>query len=234
MARLDKSVIGKLRGAVGDVVFRQRNGKVFVSRKPQSFIPGTDKDSVDRRLKFAFSSKLSSTIYSLPDLASLWRQAAPHGRSVYHFIVQVNIPLVNPYAVTERTTITPPQSGSSTGSGFVIDCTSAMISPDAFNVEFAPVGNSAGIDLSREQNAKVACVLCLTNPTDKSLPKYQFVSCVSESKQIVLGSPLVFSIPLAGTEAAKVRTYEDKKLLCTMITLDAERKPVRYSGTVVK
>ncbi len=234
MAQLDKSVIGKLRGAVGDVVFRQRNGKVFVSRKPQSFIPGTDKDSVERRLKFAFSSKLSSAIYSLPDLASLWRQAAPHGRSVYHFIVQTNIALVDPYAVTECTTITPPQTSSWAGSGFAIDCTSFAISPDAITVEFATLGNSTGIDLGREQNAKLACVLCLTNPIDKSLPEYQFISCVSEPKQIVLGDPLVFSIPLTGTDTAKVRSYEDKKLLCAMITLDAEYKPVRYSGTVVK
>jgi hypothetical protein len=72
------------------------------------------------------------------------------------------------------------------------------------------------------------------SPIDKSLPEYRFISFVSESKQIVLGSPPVLSFPLAGTDAAKVRSYEDKKLLCTMITLDSGSKQVRHSGTVVK
>ena len=69
MAELDKSVIGKLRGRIGDVVFRQRNGKVFVSQRPKSFMPGTDEKSVERRSKFAFCAKLSKAIYSIPELS---------------------------------------------------------------------------------------------------------------------------------------------------------------------
>ncbi|MFZ1081830.1 MAG: hypothetical protein WAO19_07885 [Candidatus Kryptoniota bacterium] len=234
MAELNKSVIGKLRGAIGDVVFRQRNGKVFVSRKPQSFMPGIDEKSVERRSKFAFSSKLSSAIYSLPDLAYLWRLAAPQGSSVYHFILQTNIHLVNPGTVTGLTTITPPQSRSWAGSGFAIDCTSSSISTNAVTAELAPLGDSTGIDLSKEQNVKLACVLCLTNSVDKSLPQFQFVSCVSELRQLVLDSPLTFSIALTGENAAKVGSYQDKKPLCAMVTLNSEIKLVRYSGTLVK
>ena len=197
-------------------------------------MPGTDEKSVERRSKFAFCAKLSKAIYSIPELTVFWRQAAPQGRSVYHFILQTNMHLINPGTVTELTTITPPQRKSMAGRVFDIECTSCTISTNAVTVELAQPGNSAGIDSSRELSAKLACVLCLTNPDDRSLPQYQFISCVSESTQLVPGSQLTFSIPLAGEDATKVGSYGDMKLLCAMVTLDSENKLMRYSGTLVK
>ncbi|MFZ1081669.1 MAG: hypothetical protein WAO19_07065 [Candidatus Kryptoniota bacterium] len=234
MAELNKSVIGKLRGSVGDIVFRQRNGKVFVSRKPKSFMPGTDAKSVERRLKFAFCAKLSKAIYSIPELAALWRQAAPQGRSVYHFILQTNIHLVNPDAVSEFTIITPPRSCCMAGGGFAIDYTNVSVSTNAIAVELASLGVSTGIDTTTEHNAKLACVLCLTNPVNKSLPQFQFVSCVSKSEHLAFDSLLTFIIALEGETLAKVQSYGEKKLLCAMVTLDSKNNPVRYSDTLVK
>ncbi|MGO9480727.1 MAG: hypothetical protein ACLP05_02945 [Candidatus Kryptoniota bacterium] len=234
MAQLDGSITGKLRGSIGDLVFRQRNGNVFVSQRPKSFMPGTDENSVQRRSKFAFSTKLSKAIYSIPELAALWRQAAPQGRSVFHSILQTNIHLVNPGMVGALTTITPPQSRAWPGSNFAIDSTSSSNSTNAVTAEFATLGGLTGIQINIEQNVKLACVLCLTNPVDKSLPVYQFISCISESVQLILDSPLTFNIALVGENGVKVRGYRDKKLLCAMVTLDSENKPVRYSGTLVK
>ena len=62
MARLKKTVLGRLSGAIGDIVFREKNGKNFVGLRASSFIPGSDPGSIDRRAKFTLSTQLASII----------------------------------------------------------------------------------------------------------------------------------------------------------------------------
>ena len=62
MAQVNKSVIGKLRGSVGDLAFRQRDGKEIVSVRPGTINAPDDDESVNRRLKFKFSAKLAAVL----------------------------------------------------------------------------------------------------------------------------------------------------------------------------
>ena len=110
MAKIRKAVVGKLSGSLGDVVFHERYGKLFIRRRPRSFLPGTDPESTGRRSRFAFSVKLASAVYSLPDLAMLWRRATPKNVSTFNFIVGANTKLAAEGSVTDQITITPSQS----------------------------------------------------------------------------------------------------------------------------
>ena len=42
MAKISKEILGKVRGSLGDITFRQRNGKSYLSTRPSSFMPGKD------------------------------------------------------------------------------------------------------------------------------------------------------------------------------------------------
>ena len=96
MARLNKQVLGRVSGAVGDIVFRERNGKNFIGLKPSRFMPGTDEASIARRARFALNAKLASTINNNDELKSIWFNKAPSGLSSHNFILRQNYPLVAP------------------------------------------------------------------------------------------------------------------------------------------
>ncbi|MFZ1081872.1 MAG: hypothetical protein WAO19_08100 [Candidatus Kryptoniota bacterium] len=238
MARISKSVVGNLSGTLGDIVFHQRNGKVFVRRRPPSFVPGNDPESVDRRLRFGFSVRLAKAICSIPELKAIWRKATPHGKSTFNFIVGTNTKLVNAGSVTDFTTIVPPWKKPSIAPGFILNCTAVSISFEAVTVELAPLRKSAGINIKKEPNAKLVYVLCLRNPVNKSYPDVCFISGASDSKPIALvedpasgNSLLTFSIAISGQDASSVRNYANWNLLLALLTLDTANNPVKYSNT---
>ncbi len=60
MAQVDETLLGKLSGSLGDIIFYHGRGKTFVCRKPRSFIPGNDRYITD--LTNITSPQIGSTI----------------------------------------------------------------------------------------------------------------------------------------------------------------------------
>ncbi len=233
MAELNKTVLGRVSGRLGDMTFRQRNGKNIIGMRPSHYPPPNDQASVDRRMRFRFTAKLAQAVYTLPDLAAVWKPMTPSGMSTFNYILQSNIALVNPGSVSDMTMITPPPTESSNGLGFTINCTTSSVTANAIAVSLAALGTSQGIDVTKEPNAKLVFVLSLTNPVNGSLADYWFVVGASDPAQLVLANPLSFNIPLNGQDAASVGSYSDKKLLLALLTLDADSAPVKHSETLV-
>ncbi len=249
MARINKSVVGNLSGSLGDVVFHQRYGKAFVRRRPESFLPGTDKQSVERRNRFAFSVKLAKAIYSVPELRTLWQKAAPKSKSPFNFVVGSNTKLVNADFVTNLASITP-------ASGFNVACKNVTTSSTSIVVEIESLSKSAGISLKKEPNVRLVYVLSLSKRANKSVPAHQsanlpayssdgpvlrhtgvptfwFVSGSYMAQPTVIDDTMVFNVKIVGKDAALTKSYRDKKLLFALVTLNADGKVVGGSGTVV-
>ncbi len=89
MALFLDSVFGEISGSVGSLTFRRLHGKVFVCKRPDSFIPGRDPESVARRGRFGIAGKLARAIYSVRELAEVWRKAAPEGMQAYNYITKI-------------------------------------------------------------------------------------------------------------------------------------------------
>lgn len=226
MAQLTKAVLGRFSGRIGDTVFRQRNGKNFVGTRPRSYTPPANKGSVDRRSRFTFSTKLAQAVYSIPELAAVWKPKTPDGMTTPNYIFQKNVLVVNPASVSDLTTITPEH-------GFPVVCSSAALAGNNVAIALAAIGTASGIDVTKEPNGKVACVLCLSNPSNGTYPDFMFVSGTSDTKPLTLDSALSFNIALSGQDAASVGAYADRKILLALVTLNAANAPVEYSGTVV-
>ena len=226
MAQLTKAVLGRVSGRLGDTVFRQRNGKNIVGTRPSKYAPPDDQGSIDRRSRFAFSSKLAQAIQSVPELDGFWQPQTPAGMSTFNYIIQKNILIVNPSSVSDLTTIVPEHS-------FGINCTGATLTGNEIAVALAAIGNAAGIDVTKEPNAKLAYVLSLTSPANETFPEFLFTSGTSETKVLTLDTALTFNITLSGQDASSVGSYAERKLLLALLTLDSSANPVKYSGTLV-
>ncbi len=227
MAELVKAVLGKVTGTLGDITFRQRNGKNVIGMRPRRYTPPDDEGSVGRRARFTLTAKLAQGVQSVPELLSLWTPQTPAGMSTFNYIIQKNILVVNPNSVSGLTVITP-------NGGFIVNCTSSAVSADSIAVELAAIGSIWGIDIAKEPNAKLAYILSLTNPSNASYPNVWFVAGASEPKPLVLNAPLTFNIALSGQDGVSVESYGDKKLLIALVTLDADGNAVRGSETVLR
>ena len=226
MAQLHKQVLGKLSGTVGDIVFRQRSGKNYAAIKPGSFIPGNDSAAIDRRDRFALTCKFSSHINAVPYLNALWKERVPSGVSPYNYMTKVNYKFADSGELTDLASIVPDL-------GFGVTINSSSVVPPSLQVVVDPIGNLAGIDPAAEPAIRICTIISLTNPNDEFIDRVDFITLVSAGQPTVLDAQLTFQVPYSNQESQIFNSYQDKKAFSTLITLDADEKPVHYSNTFV-
>lgn len=223
MASLTQSVLGKVSGRVGDLVFRQRDGLNYISVRPRSFIPGTDQASIDRREKFRFAGKLAAVINDLPDLQNVWENHDP-SNTPYQNMVKENYPYVDPAGTAGSFKLVP-------GTGFGTTTTLLTVSSAEIQAEINPLGTNKGIDLAEEVSAKLISLICLGNPVDIYSPKNQFIKVESEEIPLQLASALVFSMPLMDQDTDLYNAYQSRDAYFVLVTLDADGNVIHFSNT---
>ena len=95
MAEVNKKILGTIRGKIGDVVFRERNGKVFAYSKPKKYRKSRSSKIKTARNKFATIIQFANLIKSIPDLYLIWKISKLPGSNVYQRIIKNNLSLAN-------------------------------------------------------------------------------------------------------------------------------------------
>jgi hypothetical protein len=226
MADLKKSVLGKVSGALGDLVFRQTKTANVIAVRPKSFMPGMDQASIDRREKFRISVKLASAINKIPELYQVWNDHDSK-RAPFQNLIISNYPYIDPSGTPGKFKMTPEE-------GFGTKSTLLSISSDEIHAELEALPDNAGIDIENEVGIKLVSLICLTNPLDEFAPALRFIRSVSEEQSLELGSSMVFSVPLMSQETELYNSYSDCDAYFALVTLDAEGNVVRYSNTFRK
>ncbi len=224
MAKINKQILGQVQGALGDVTFRQRNGKTYLSTRPGSFVPGSDDNSVARRGRFSLSIKLASSINSIPLLKSIWIQNTPAGTLTFNHIMRTNYAMVGSGDLSGLVRLTPLL-------GFNVGNPVAALGPLEIKVNLDAIGNSAGIDVVNETSLKLISIVYLSNPSDGTLKKNDFLTFVSDSKAVDLSAALEFNIGLSNVESQMLTIYQNRKGFFAVVTLDAAGNVVHYSNT---
>ena len=224
MAQLKKTVLGKVSGAVGDVLFRQRNGKNIVGTRPSSFTPGSDPASVARRNRFGLSISFAKTMNSIPLLKSVWKSTTPAGLSPYNFMIKTNYVSIAPDNISGNAVLVP-------GFGFGVTPSAVSIDSSGIQADINPIGNSAGIDTAIEQSILLVSVIYMNNPVDNTVKQNGFLSFVSDSQTLSLSNPLSFQVSLSNQETQLFDKYQAHKGFFTLLTLNADGNAVQYSGT---
>ena len=224
MAKINKEILGKVRGSLGDITFRQRNGKSYLSTRPASFVPGKDAASVARREKFGLNIKLSKTIYSIDELKSLWSIQTPSDKTTFNYICKVNYPLVGNGNLSGFIKLTP-------GLGFNIVNPVIAYNSSQISVNIDPLGTGTGIDAGVETSVKLLSVVYLNSPVDNSAEKYNFIKFSSAVQATVLDQPYEFIFPLSNIETQHFDSYQNKKGFFALVTLDPDGNILNYSNT---
>ncbi|MGO9482325.1 MAG: hypothetical protein ACLP05_11180 [Candidatus Kryptoniota bacterium] len=224
MGRIHGSVIGKLSGTVGDVSFRQRNGKTVVCTKTKSFVPGTDPASVERRDRFGNLVKVSRTLYSIPELKRLWQLAAGKNKSAFNLAMKSNLNVAGPASIPKFVALTPP-------GGFLVEPLNITFSGKSVAAEIPAAAVDTGSDPSVRTEARLVVMFCLSGPTDLSLDKFNVMACISSPVPLIHDAPVSFVIDLPALDARMVARYQNKKSFSALIISDEQENPVRHSNT---
>lgn len=228
MALLEKKILGVPVGKVSDIVFRGHGSETVIASKPASFMPGTDAVSVARRNRFGMAVKLSHAINYLSDLKYFWKNYGNEGskyRSPFNKMVKSSYQTVSDTDITSTTSLVPEI-------GFEITASTFTLADTGITVELDPIGNDKGIDLLTEVSYQIAAVVFLKTPLGDSAVPYYFLHKMSASGVLSLTNPITVTIPFDNIEGQYFNEYSVSKGLISLITLNVDGQPVRYSNTV--
>ena len=224
MAELNKTVLGKVRGSIGELTFRQRNGKNVIAMRPSSFVPGSDPASIARRERFKLTIKLAKGLNNIPFIKSMWNTVKPAELSAYNYIFKSNYQFVSPDDITANPLILPEY-------GFNIDNPTGTFNASSIDITFDALGTSKGIDTLIETNAYLISVLFLKDPVNTNYENYQISIIESGLVPLDLENPLTLNIAVQDSLLAFYNDYQEKKVFSVLITVDAENNVVNYSNT---
>ena len=160
MASIKGNVLGNLRGKLGNLSARIRNGHTILSARPSSFNASDSPGSLAARAKFAVTISFTKAIMALNDLNAVWAKAKLPGMSVYNTIFKMNRQFVEAAVPTVDNIITPSGFGLPVYAA-VLDANTLTLDLNALNTAaaFLPEGASfdtaSGLFFFRPDNSQV-------------------------------------------------------------------------------
>ncbi|HRI45926.1 MAG: hypothetical protein KF721_08420 [Ignavibacteriaceae bacterium] len=108
MAKVTKQILGQLSGKLGSLVYRQINGKTFVSVRPQKYNVTNTEESKKVKSGFRNLVRFSSFLNSIPEIKAVWGLKAVKGKRTYNKIMSHNKRLIKETSVSPNYSILPP------------------------------------------------------------------------------------------------------------------------------
>lgn len=108
MAHINRKILGSIKGRIGDVVFRERNGKVIVFSRPKKYKKTKSQKLKNERKKFATVVMLANIIKNSTDLYSIWKNSNLPGSNAYQKIIKNNLKLTNNVDLSINNILLPP------------------------------------------------------------------------------------------------------------------------------
>lgn len=230
MAEIINELTGRVRGKVGNLVYKITNGKTSLSALTTNHYVDNSPEAIKRKKRFKLTVKFSQAVNSLFRLKYFWKtvvvNANDEHKSAFVKIFKKNYPNISDTALNDLIYLIPTF-------GIGVTHTDISLTNSLITVDLDPIGTGQGIDLSVEKRAQLACVLFNHTPDtgDASLAPYEFICKMSDEVVLNLTNPLTFTFELEGDKQAVYNAYTARKAYFTLITLDDDGVPVRFSAT---
>ena len=130
MARLEKRVLGEIRGRVGNIVGKVRNGKQYIASRPTKYRMSKTPYEVDKRNRFKVNGLFAKAIKESKLLYNIWDKEKAPAASAYNKICKINFKICNTNRPSVQNLITP--------GGFNLPVESVSYFPDKIEAELKP------------------------------------------------------------------------------------------------
>src|SRR5690606_40514816 len=105
MAIVNRSLIYP-SGQAGDYIFRVRNGKLVMYRRPVKQKVSRSPKAEAARNSFAVTVKFAVCINSFPYLKNIWKKSKVKGTNQFQKIIKQNAKMIKSYSISEIYIIT--------------------------------------------------------------------------------------------------------------------------------
>jgi hypothetical protein len=224
MAELNKSVLGKVRGSLGELTFRQRNGKNIIATKPASFTPGSDPESVARRERFKLTIQLAKALNNVNYVKSAWNLVKPTEMTAFNYIFKTNYKNVSANEIVSNPMIFP-------GYGFNVENATSTFNTDSIDISIDPLGTAKGIDESVEINMFLVNILFMRNPINSNYEINMLSTIESNILPMDLVNALSFSVAIPDSLLTFFSDYQEKKVFSSLVTVDVSNNVVNFSNS---
>lgn len=229
MPKVVDQFLGRVRGKIGDVIFKITHGFSYATRAPLARPASTDPKAIIRMKRFGLATKLAHAVNAISFLKHIWKESPMIGSGTFQTttnkIMKKNYKHVLQTGLSDEVALVP-------GVGFTFTPTSVTIANDEVTVVGAPVGFAGLIDIQVETSFRLAVVLFLMTTANEEYPEYSFIHAVSAAVPVNLTTPITFTIPLTEMDTKYYDAYSVRKAFFTLITTTDEDVPVHYSDTV--
>ena len=152
MAEQKNSVVGDVRGKIGDYLYRQVNGKRIVTKASSTYTLSQLPHEIDKRSKQKVNGKFASVINSNPLLHYIWNKKKAPCVNGYNKINKVNYHPCESYGPSAKAQITP--------GGFKLEAEEITIKPGSIEITLQPVNMK-----KNEAIILYILILSLSSPT---------------------------------------------------------------------
>lgn len=226
MAELKSSVLGKVRGKVGTVSGRVRNGKNYLASLPASFNAPTDPASIARREKFKMAVHFAKAINADKKLKTIWNSKNTDYASVFNMVMQQNYKLLQNNSPSSLNIISPID-------GFRPDYSAAEYLDGTLTITANPLQANVTIDPAVETKISANGFIFAADPSSEMVDVYQFVNFASAAQAIVTDVAMTFTVDLPYVQKMQLDNYQSISIYSSLITLTEDEVPVQYSFTSV-
>jgi|WetSurMetagenome_2_1015567.scaffolds.fasta_scaffold144576_2 hypothetical protein len=214
MARLEKKVLGEIRGRVGDIVGKVRNGKQYIASRPSKYTMSKAPHEVDKRSRFKVNGLFAKAIKESDLLYRVWGREMASAASAYNKICKVNFKLCSTDRPTAENLITP--------GGFNLPVESISYFPDRVEAELIPFDI-----LPSEKRVIFILLVSFYDPKENELPYFSLKHITGYELD-----ELKLTFNLNTTDKQLADMYNKRTVFLAAVTEDANGNILRWSETV--
>jgi len=219
MAILKTNPLGQLSGRVGNIVFRNVNGKTIISQRPvYSEHPLSSKEKL-RRSKFTTAVRFAKEVNQHPLLHQIWELSY---RTPWNTILKLNLPKVSQFIPTTENIIVP--SG-----GFPVSIVYDKISTKS--IKFHIIDFPAEFSITCTP-LEIIALNCWINPFNRKEKPF-IIEATSQKypiANIIKGSSLTLSDRYTYESVSDI--YKNKIIYFVLILASSTRDKIIYSETI--
>ena len=214
MARLEKKVLGEIRGRVGNIVGKVRNGKQYIASRPSKYTMSKAPHEVDKRSRFKVNGIFAKAIREDKLLYSIWEKEKAPAASAYNKICKVNFKLCRTERPSDENIITP--------SGFDLPVENISYRQDKIVVEIVP------FDIQPDETSVLfLMMISFHRPFNKEL-NYFSIRKINDYDL----EDLTLSFNFNSAEKMTAAAYESRTVFFAAITRNVAGEIVRWSKTI--
>ena len=222
MARLTKSVLGEIKGKIGNLVIRKINGKEFISLRPAKY--RKTKKEVPARQKMRNAVRFSRIVNSDDVLKQIWGKSEIKATNSFQKLIKHTLENALPGRLTLKNKITP--------GGTSFSFSEFLFEKGELNVSIKNRGK--GIRCITGNNFSVYVLFCFYEPIVKKIVSSKLELIYKEFHGGVTENNFLFKYNVQKLNNNELKNYNKCIIYFAIVGHKTNTNTLNYSDTISK